>query len=53
MNLLIKKQETKIFHTRPYPHAGKFNVENESKKHAASLPKPPLPILYKSFNYRF
>ena len=27
----------------PYPQAGKFIVANESKKHAANLPNPPLP----------
>jgi len=27
----------------PYPHPGKSSVAIESRKHAASLPSPPLP----------
>jgi len=36
---------------KPYPHAGKFNVAIESRKHEASLPRPPFPRAA-SFSYK-
>lgn len=49
--LVIRCLKRPYLYLRPYPHAGKFSVAIESKKHDASLPKPPFPSAG-SFSYK-
>lgn len=50
-SLVIRCLNSPYLYLRPYPHAGKSSVAIESRKHEASLPKPPFPSAA-SFSYK-